>query len=287
MRVSRLSDALGAEITGIDLNKVDAGLVDEIRSAFLEHQLLCFREQELAPSAQIAFSSFFGKIESRPGRPFTFPGLPELSILSNKLENGKPVGVINAGDFWHSDLSFGDIPCRTTFLHALEVASEGGDTEWSNMYAALEALPTEIRDMVKDLNGIHVFDRRRNPRAQVDTQFREAADKVYGIPIPDAIHPIVRTHPDTRRDALYVSPRFVVGIEGMDHQSSEDLLEYLFEHQIKTEFRYRHKWRQGDLLMWDNPCLIHIGRGQIRAPGIRHMHRTMVLGERPFRDTNG
>jgi len=282
MLVTPLSDALGAEVTGVDLTVLDDALFEKIHAAFLEYQLLCFRDQDLAPDIHVSFSKRFGAIESRPDRPFTYPGIPEVSVLSNRTEAGEPVGVINAGDFWHSDLSFGQIPCRTTFLHALEVAEEGGDTEWANMYTAYDTLPEATRARIDGLKAIHVFDRRRNPRARVDAQFEKEADKVYGIPIPDATHPVVRTHPETGRKALYVSPRFVVGIKGMDDTAAQKLLDELFAHQIRPEFRYRHKWRQGDLLMWDNPCLIHIGRGNIKPPGIRHMHRTMVLGEQPY-----
>lgn len=281
MKITPLSEALGAEVTGLDVATIDDSQFKAVYAAFLEYQLLVFRDQTLTPDAHVAFSKRFGRIESRPDRPFTLPGMPEVSVLSNRLEAGEPVGVINAGDFWHSDLSFGEIPCRATFLHALEVAEEGGDTEWSNTYMAYETLSEETRKRIEGRQGIHVFDRRRNPRARVDAQFSKEAEKVYGIPIPDAVHPIVRTHPDTGRKALYVSPRFVVGIEGMEDAEAQPLLDELFAHQIQPAFRYRHKWRKGDLLVWDNPCLIHIGRGEIKPPGIRHMHRTMVLGDRP------
>ncbi|MBK17573.1 MAG: hypothetical protein CMM52_01860 [Rhodospirillaceae bacterium] len=281
MQIERLSDALGAEVTGIDLTSIDVTTFEDIRAAFLEYQLLVFRDQHLSPDAHIAFSERFGPIETRPDRPFTLPGYPEVSVLSNRVVDGEPVGVISAGDFWHTDLSFSEIPCRATFLHALEVAEEGGDTEWSNIYMAYDTLSDDMKERITDLKGIHVFDRRRNRRAQVDQQFVEKADKVYGIPISDAVHPVVRHHPETGRKSLYISPRFVVGIEGMDDQEAQPLLDALFEHQIRPEFRYCHKWKKGDLLMWDNPCLIHIGRGEIKPPGIRHMHRTMVLGDRP------
>ncbi len=179
-------------------------------------------------------------------------------------------------------MSFAKSPSRATFLHALEVAEEGGDTEWSDLYAAYDTLSNKLRKQIAGLKAIHVFDRRRNSRAQVDQQFSDLAEKVYGVAVPDAVHPVVRSHPITKRRALYISPRFVVGIVGMDDSIAQPLLDELFEHQIKPEFRYRHKWKKGDLLMWDNPCLIHIGRGGIKSPGIRHMHRTMVIGEQPF-----
>lgn len=281
MQINRLSDPLGAEITGIDVADLDDHAFETIHEAFLEHQVLVFRDQALTPEAQISFSDRFGPIESRPDRPFTLDGLPEVTVLSNRRSEGDPVGIINAGDFWHTDLSFVEIPSRATFLHALEVAEEGGDTEWSNMYLAYETLPEDTKRRIDGLRGVHVFDRRKNPRTRVDAQYAANPDAVYGLPIPDATHPMVRTHTETGRKSLYISPRFVVGIHGMDDAEAQPLLDELFEHQIRAEFRYRHNWRRGDLLMWDNSCLIHIGRGNIKPPGIRHMHRTMVLGDRP------
>jgi taurine dioxygenase len=277
MDVRPLSSALGAEIVGFDVRNLTDDAFSEVREAFLRYQLLVFRDQSLPPEDHIAFSWRFGELETRPDRPFTLDGFPEVAVLSNRLVDGDPVGVINAGDFWHSDLSFSRFPCRTTFLYAMETAEEGGDTEWSNMYAAYDALSEGMKERIDGLKGIHVFDRRRNPRARVDAQFEDQADEVYGVPVPDAVHPVVRRHPDTGRKALYVSPRFVVGIDGMEDSDAQPLLDELFEHQIRQEFRYRHKWRKGDLTIWDNPCLIHIGRGGIKPPGIRHMHRTMVL----------
>ena len=283
MQINRLSDPLGAEIIGIDVATLDAPTFAIIHEAFLEHQVLVFRDQALAPDAQIAFSERFGAIETRPDRPFILAGVPEITVLSNRHADDAPVGIINAGDIWHTDLSFAEIPSRATFLHALEVAEEGGDTEWSNMYLAYETLPEGTRRRIDGLRGIHVFDRRKNPRTRVDSQYAANPDAVYGLPIPDATHPMVRTHAQTGQNSLFVSPRFVVGIDGMDDSEAQPLLDELFEHQIRPEFRYRHTWRRGDLLMWDNSCLIHIGRGNIKPPGIRHMHRTMVLGDRPAR----
>ncbi len=281
MQINRLSDPLGAEIMDIDVAALDDPTFATIHAAFLEHQILVFRDQSLTPDAHIAFSERFGPIESRSDRPFTLAGVPEISVLSNRRTDGEPVGVINAGDFWHTDLSFAAIPSRATFVYALEVAEEGGDTEWSNMYLAYESLPEDTKRRIDGLRGVHVFDRRKNPRTRVDSQFATDPDAVYGLPIPDATHPMVRTHAETGRKSLFISPRFVVGIDGMDDGEAQALLDELFEHQIRPAFRYRHNWHRGDLLMWDNSCLIHIGRGDIKPHGIRHMHRTMVLGDRP------
>ena len=278
MQINRLSKALGAELIGIDLNFIQEREFEQISSAFFEYQLLVFREQKLEPRAQIEFSKRFGPIETREGRPFTLTCFPEVTVLSNRLQEGQPIGVISAGDFWHSDLSFAKVPSRATFLYALEVAEEGGDTEWSDLYAAYDTLSNNLKKQIDGLKAIHVFDRRRNNRAQVDQQFFNSAEKVYGVAVPDAVHPVVRRHPITKRRALYISPRFVVGIEGMEDSAAQPLLDELFEHQINPAFRYRHKWKKGDLLMWKNLNVLH-KRDAFDPNTRRVMHRTQLKGE--------
>ena len=178
MEINRLSNALGAEVIGIDLNFIQERELEKISAAFFEYQLLVFREQKLEPRAQIEFSKRFGPIETREGRPFTLQSFPEVTVLSNRLQEGEPVGVISAGDFWHSDLSFAKVPSRVTFLYALEVAEEGGDTEWSDLYAAYDTLSNDLKKQIDGLKAIHVFDRRRNNRAQVDQQFFNSVENL-------------------------------------------------------------------------------------------------------------
>ena len=281
MAISPLSEALGAEVTGINAANLEPATFDALRDAFHDNIVLVIRDQHLTPAEQTAFAKRFGDIQYHINKEYMMPGQPEVLILSTEIKDGKNVGVPDAGSDWHSDHSYVDQPTGYTILQSVTVPKVGGDTEWSNMYLAYETLPEETKQRIEGLRGVHVFDRRKNPRTRVDAQYAANPDAVYGLPIPDATHPMVRTHAQTGRKSLFVSPRFVVGIEGMDDVEAQPLLDELFEHQVRLEFRYRHKWRKGDLLMWDNSCLIHIGRGNIKPPGIRHMHRTMVLGDRP------
>ena len=280
-----LAPALGAEITGVDLAAtVDGALLAQIRAALLEHQVLVFRDQTLAPEQQIAFARLFGELQIRISPKFLMSEHNEILILSNRVVDGKEQGASTAyaGEFWHSDLTYAARPSMGSMLHALEVAEEGGDTAWANSALAYDTLPAETRRRIEGLRAIHVRDRQRNPRTPLPEEFAEEAGEYYSIEVPDGIHPVVRTHPETGHRSLFVSPRFTIAIEGMDDSEAQPLLDELFAHQIRPDFIYRHIWRRGDLVFWDNRCTTHFACGGIVPPGIRHLHRTSVQGDVPF-----
>lgn len=284
MIVNRLSDALGAELTGIDLAAgVDDATIERIGALLCEHQVLAFRNQSFTPGEQVAFARRFGELVVRVSGEFLHPEHSEVLILSNRKENGKYVGATAAyaGELWHSDLTYAARPSMGSMLHALEVAEQGGDTAWANMYLAYETLPDATKSRIDGLRAVHVRDRRRNPRAQLSDRFDGDANAYYSIKVPDSLHPVVRTHPVTGRRSLFVSPRFTVGIDGMDDDEAQPLLDELFAHQTRSDFIYRHKWRLGDLVFWDNRSTIHLACGGIVPPGIRHLHRTSIAGDVP------
>ena len=285
MNVERICDALGAEVTGIDLSRPPAdAAIEAIRQALGEHLVLVFRGQELSAPEQIAFSRRFGDLVRRIRDDFLHPDYPDVLVLSNRKEKGEFVGATPAyaGFTWHGDLTYAERPSMGSMLHALEAPADGGDTAFANMYTAYETLPEETRRRIAALKAIHVRDRRKNPRAQLTADFDRDADEYYGVPVPDSVHPMVRTHPESGRKALFVSPRFTVAIEGLEDAEAQPLLDQLFAHQRRPEFIYRHKWRLGDLVFWDNRCTIHKALGGIEAPGIRHLHRTSIAGDAPF-----
>ena len=283
MRIDRLCDALGAEITGVDVAAAGDDAVRDIRRAFLDHQVIVLRDQKLTPAQHVAFSRRLGALEIHISKKYLLDGAPEILVLSNRKANGEYVGVENAGDYWHSDLSYMDRPSLGSLLYALEVPPQGGDTEWSNQYLAYEALPHSTRRRIEGLRAIHTFNRVRNPRVHIPEHAQHNARERYEkISPPDAIHPIVRTHPETGRKALYVSPRFTIGVEGMADDEAQPLLDELFESAVRPEFIYHHKWRLGDLLMWDNRCLLHLACRGIPEGQIRHMHRTTLSGDVPY-----
>ncbi len=283
MQINRLSAALGAEITGLDVSRLTDEQVAAVSDAFHEHQVIVLRDQSLTPEQHIAFSRHFGGHEIHISKKYLLAEHPEILVLSNRKENGEYIGVENAGDYWHSDLSYMEKPSLGSLLYALEVPPEGGDTEWANQYTAYETLPEETRKRVDGLKARHSFNRFRNPRVHVpDHAMKGARERYAAISPDDAIHPIARTHPVTGRKALYVSPRFTIGIEGLPDAEGQQLLEELFAHMTRPEFIYHHKWRLGDLLFWDNRCLVHLACRGIPDGQIRHMHRTTVSGDVPF-----
>ncbi len=284
MTINRLSEALGAEATGIELSpELDDAAIREIEAALCEHLVLVFRDQNLSPADQVAFARRFGELVVRVSGEFLHPEHPEVLILSNREVDGKPIGATAAyaGQVWHTDLTYAARPSMGSMLHAIEAAEEGGDTAWANMHTAYETLPEATRRRIDGLRAIHVRDRRRNPRAGLSNDFDRDVAAYYSIKVPDSRHPMVRTHPVTGRKALFVSPRFAVSIEGMDDDEAQPLLDELYAHQIRPDFIYRHEWRVGDLVFWDNRATIHLACGGIRPPGIRTLHRTSIAGGVP------
>lgn len=283
MDVRRLGPSMGAEIIGVDLNRLDDAGFTRIREAFLNHQVIAIRDQALGPAAQIAFSRRFGSLEDQLNAHYTVEGHPEVLVLSNDVRDGKPVGLIDGGDFWHSDSSHRDRPSMATLLYAVRNPKQGGDTEFANMYAAYEALPDDLKRQIGGLKGIHAVSKLRNKRVTVSPRRPDGKDFYERQKsIPDQVWPLVRTHPVTGRKALYVSPRFTVGIQRMAEAEADAVLDRLFAHQIRREFVYRHKWRDGDLVMWDNRCVIHQATGGFTYPDVRTMYRTVVAGDAPF-----
>ncbi|MFT5538981.1 MAG: taurine dioxygenase [Alphaproteobacteria bacterium] len=287
MKITSLTPIIGAEITGIDVKGLsDEGTIAAINQALLDHLVVVIRDQNLTPPEQIAFSENWGPLVRRIATDFLHPEFPDVLVLSNRMEGGKPAGATEAyaGFTWHTDLTYAERPSLGSLLHALEVPEEGGDTAFANMYSAYETLPEATRAKIDTLKAVHIRDRRKNPRAQITKKenFVHDIDKYFDIPAPDSIHPIVRTHPETGCKSLFVNPRFTVAIDGMDDAEAQPLLDELFEHQKRADFIYRHKWRLGDLVFWDNRCVIHLACGGIKAPGIRHLHRTSIGGDVPF-----
>ena len=285
MTVTRLADPLGAEMTGIDVSgPVDDAMIEAITGALLDHHVIVMRDQRLTPEQQVTFSRRFGDLVVRVSGEFLHPEFPEVLILSNRIVDGQYAGATAAfaGELWHTDLTYAERPSMGSMLHALEVAEEGGDTAWANLYLAYETLPEETRRRIAGLKAIHVRDRRRNPRGAITDSGGIDVDKYYSVKVTDSVHPLVRTHPVTGRKSLFVTPRFAVAIEGMDDAEGQPLLDELFAHQINPDFIYQHKWRVGDLVFWDNRCTAHLAVGGIVAPGIRHLHRTSIAGEPPF-----
>ncbi len=281
MVVTPLSDAMGAEVTGIDAGNLDDADFQALRDALHEHIMLAVRGQALTPAAQTAFARRFGEIQYHINSEYKMKDQPEVLILSTEIVDGKNVGIPDAGSDWHSDHSYVDRPTAYTILQSVIVPEHGGDTEWTNMVRAYETLPPAMKERIQGLIGIHSFNRAHNPRRPGHTRHENVEEYYNRVSPPDAFHPIVRTHPATGRKALFVSPRFTIAIKDMDDAEAQPLLDALFAHIDNRDFVYHHKWRPGDLVMWDNRQTLHLACGGVKPPEVRRMHRTTVLGEIP------
>jgi taurine dioxygenase len=273
---------LGAEISGVDLSQdLPDGLFAEIYEAFINYKVLVFPNQNIEPSHHIAFSRRFGEPEILYGEEHRVEGFPEIVVLSNKLVDGKPIGVVAAGDFWHSDLSYKRKTSLATFLYAHKLPKLGGDTEFADMQNAYDTLPGALKERIQGLKGVHAVSKLRNSRVAVTRpDGEEYYTKQAGI--KNRSHPLVRTHPESGRKGLYLSPRFTIGIEGMDDNEAQPLLDLLFDHLIREENVYRHKWRLGDFIFWDNRSVNHRACGGYEMNDIRLLHRTSTRGDQPY-----
>jgi taurine dioxygenase len=278
------SDAVcGAEIAFDLRQQIDAATFRAIERAFHDNIVVVFRGQALSNEQQIEFSRRFGELEIHIVKKFLLPGYPEILLISNvKNEAGEHIGLADAGFTWHTDTSYRRRPSRCSLLYAKEVPHRDGaalgDTVFASTVAAYEALPEAMKQRLEGLRAIHRYSARRriadSPRPKLtQAQLDET---------PDIAHPIVRTHPYTGRKSLYVTAGECVGIKGMPEDEAVDLIAELDAHCVRPEFLYRHKWRVGDLLMWDNASAMHLAICDYALPERRLMHRTTVIGTVPF-----
>jgi taurine dioxygenase len=294
--IKKLGKHLGTEILGVDLSRpLDEGTFASISDAFFENQVVVFRGQKLAPSQQIAFTRRFGELEHHVRKEHRLEGHPEILIVANVLDaRGAALGVQDAGRFWHSDLSYRQVPSLLSALYALEVPVRDGrvlgGTSFASTTAAYDALPEGERQRLQGLRNVHSYRyyRAKNVQAQKDEQARGARvvqehvlseDQLKGV--PDVEVPIVRTHPVTGRKCLFINEAHTSRVVGLPEEEGAALLAQLCAHIVKPEFRYEHDWRAGDLLMWDNVSVQHKANFDYDLPLRRLMHRTTVRGSVP------
>jgi taurine dioxygenase len=282
LEIRPLSDALGAEIVGIDVNRLVEEDFRKIHRAHLDHCVIVLRDQHLTPEQHIAFSRRFGELDYQVLDQYSLPGYREILVLTNKTVDGKPLGLADGGRRWHTDMSYNDIPPLGSLLYGLEVPPEGGDTKFANMYAAYNALPAATKKRIEGLRGVHDYVRHYKRADALSGGQRAKLTETQTASLKPAVHPIVRTHPETGKKALYVDEGHTVGIEGMSEAEAKPLLRDLFEHAIQPQFVYSHRWRQFDVVFWDNRCLMHQAQPYDATRDVRHMQRTTVKGDRPF-----
>ncbi|AMP14984.1 TauD/TfdA dioxygenase family protein [Collimonas pratensis] len=279
-QITPLSGPLGAEITGLDLNLPLSGLdLARIRMALVKHGLLVFREQRITPEQHIAFSRRFGPLQVHVLNRFHLAGHPEILIVSNVIEDGKPIGLVDAGADWHSDLSYMPRPSLGSLLHAQELPAEQGDTSFANMFDAYDTLPADVKQLLEGRRAVHSYVYRYR-RLQKLSPWRADLTQKQIDEVPEVEHPVIRVHPESGRKALFVSEGFTSRIVGLPADESAALLRFLHQHTIRAENIYRHQWRAHDMVFWDNRSTVHYAA--ITPQHLRRtLYRTTIEGDVP------
>jgi taurine dioxygenase len=270
LRIQRIAGALGAELSGVDLSRPqDAATIAAIRQAFVEHQVIFFRDQALTPDQQIEFGRQFGPLNIHPYVK-GMAGYPEVMEIIKE-----PADKVNFGGGWHSDMSFLEKPAIASILYAVELPDWGGDTLFASQAAAYEALSPGLKQTLEGLNAVHTASREYSPAGHSAQKRSSMSVTEAEGAVGEFIHPVVLTHPETGRKALYVNPAFTMRFDGWSKRESKPLLNFLFEHSRYEAFTCRFAWRPGSVAMWDNRSVWHFALNDY--PGQRrHMRRVTI-----------
>jgi taurine dioxygenase len=274
--VTPLSAHTGTEIAGVDLSDpVDQLTRERLNQAFLDYSVIAIRDQTLNAPQFLEAMKIFGEIFLQHNPRFAVPECPQIHYISNqdKLEDGR---VYIPGEGYHTDHSNDVEPPKATALCAVKLPSTGGDAQFVNMYEAYEALPEETKKRIEGLQARHVYESKYSER-----KLPRLAEARRRNESESAVHPIVRTHPETRRKAIYINPIRIEEIVGMPEHETLPLLDELLEHATQEKFQYRHKWKAGDVVIWDNRCLMHKANGDYPVSEVRYLYRLMLRGDRP------
>lgn len=277
--IRRLGNTFVGEVEGVDLSRaIGDGTLAPIQRAFLEHQVLVFREQQLEPAQFVSFSRHFGPLEEHILTEYLLPGHPEIFVISNVKENGRHIGAWQGARFWHSDLMYMAEPSLGSLLYGRECPPEGADTLFADMYAAYQALPEAEQRWLAGQTAIsdyaYFYETFQPHRPPLTAEQKAKA--------PPVAHPAVRTHPETGRPALFVNEAMTSHFEGMDKEASRARLRELTAFATQERFVYRHRWHAGDIVFWDNRCVMHHATPFDEERYRRLMWRTTIRGDRPY-----
>ncbi len=278
--VRKLSPACGAEILGLDLRQpLPEQTVHDLREVWNENVVLVFRDQDLTEEDQLRFAGRFGPLGERKQPPEALASRTQgvlqtdqrVMLVSNMKINGEPVGSFGDGDMWyHIDSGYSERPYKYTFLYGVELPSEGGNTLFSNTIASYDALPEDWKERLRGKKALHIHQYERRKRVALSDETIAAS--------PHWFHPVCITHPGSGRKALFVDRLMTQRIEGVSHEESEEMLDFLYEHNEKRDFVYEHEWRLGDFVMWDNLGSIH-ARTWFPENENRMLRRCTIEGE--------
>jgi len=273
--ITPLTKHTGAEVCGLDCSKpIDPQTRDRLNRAFIDHHVLVIRDQHFTPDRFKSAAQLFGELQPHDKKEHHVPGHPDVSYVSNdEFVNGRR---IIPGETFHTDHSNHPRPPKATMLFAVELPSHGGDTQYVNMHKAYEDLPAETKTRIDGLKAVHVYLSKFSPRP-LGHLTEESRDKLP----PPGFHPLVRTHPENRRKALFLNPVRMESIVGMDEGPALALIDELMRHATQNKYEYRHKWRHGDWVLWDNRSVMHQANPDYDMNERRYLYRLMLKGEVP------
>jgi taurine dioxygenase len=287
MQIESTGKGLGARILDIDLAQpVSDGDFARILKALGEHGVLCFPKQRLETDQFARFGAMFGELEINVANLFHEPGFPQVMVLSNKTKDGKPVGLGDAGQGWHTDMSYSKDVALANVLYAIEVPKRDGrplgDTQFRNMHTAYEDLPADIKSRLAGRTATHDFVKFWDMMRARPGSGRGPLTPEQRAKKPPVQQPIFRTHPITGRTILYCNPGYAMRIDGLPDAESAELLDFLFAHQAKEKYFYAHQWAEGDVLMWDNIGTTHNAVSDYRPDEPRYMRRVQVMATKDY-----
>jgi taurine dioxygenase len=284
VRVIPTGEILGARIEDLDVSQP---LSDEdfkvVLQALGNHGVICFPKQDLQAEELKRFSARFGELEVNVANSYQEPGHPEVMILSNIVEDGKPIGLADAGQDWHTDMSYSKMIAFANVLYGIKIPRRNGQplgcTEFANMHAAYEDLPEEIKTRLADATALHDFNKFWEMMRREKGSKRPPLTEEQRRKKPPVSHPVFMTHPITGRKVLYANPGYTVKINGIPEKESDELLEFLFAHQLDPKYRYKHLWSEGDVLMWENIGTLHNAVADYGPDEHRLIKRCQVMAD--------
>jgi alpha-ketoglutarate-dependent taurine dioxygenase len=287
LKIIPTGETLGATIEGIDLAKplVPRDFAEILR-ALGEYSVLRFPAQQLGAAQLTAFAGRFGSLEINVAGTFQEPGHPEIMILSNIVENGRPIGARDAGQDWHTDMSYSETIALANLLYALRVPRRDGvalgGTEFANMHAAYAALPEELKTRLDGMTVLHDFNKFWEMMRQRPGSLRPPLSAEQRKKKPPVSHPIFLTHPISGKKVLYANPGYAIRINELPERESDEILAFLFEHQLRPRFRYVHRWSEGDVLFWDDIGTLHNAHADYGPDEPRLIKRCQVMADKVF-----
>jgi len=275
MKIDLLNKSVGAKISGIDLsNPLRQDEIDFIKNNWYANGVLCFPNQSIDEIQQIKFGEYFGELAHTQGEYAISKSHPAIMYITNEKENGKYVGALPDGEmYFHTDMCYVEKPSMATFLYAINIPKVGGNTIFANMYMAYESLDNEIKSKINGLKAVNSYEPGSSAPTIISRKNTNRSNETKSY-----AHPMICTHPVTKKKALYVNRLMTESIVGLSGQESDDLLNLLFDHQENKKFLYEHIWSLGDLLIWDNRCVLH-SRSNFDASELRKLRRITVKGD--------